>query len=109
MTVAVQTFRHELKYYINFFEYHKLRLRLNKVLNYDRQRKSEEGTISIEVSNTLSKDIEVRLIEHIYGDWVVRDASTNYRKKDASTIHFPINISANTSETVTYTYRKEWK
>ena len=80
-----------------------------KVLNYDRQRKSEEGTISIEVSNTLSKDIKIRLIEHIYGDWVVRDASANYRKKDASTIYFPIKVSANSSETVTYTYRKEWK
>ena len=55
-----------------------------KVLNYDRQRKSEEGTISIEVTNTLSKDINVRIIEHIYGDWVVRDASANYRKKDAN-------------------------
>jgi hypothetical protein len=80
-----------------------------KVLNYDRQRKSEEGTISIEVSNTLSKDIKIRLIEHIYGDWVVRDASANYRKKDASTIYFPIKVPANSSETVTYTYRKEWK
>ena len=80
-----------------------------KVLNYDRQRKSEEGTISIEVSNTLSKDIKVRLIEHIYGDWVIRDASANYRKEDASTIHFPLMIPANTSEIITYTYRKEWK
>ena len=80
-----------------------------KVLNYDRQRKSEEGTISIEVTNTLSKEINVRIIEHIYGDWVVRDASTNYRKKDASTIHFPIKVSRNASQTVTYTYRKEWK
>ena len=80
-----------------------------KVLNYDRQRKSEEGTISIEVTNTLSKDINVRIIEHIYGDWVVRDASANYRKKDASTIHFPIKVSGNASQTVTYTYRKEWK
>jgi len=41
MTVAVQTFRHELKYYINFFEYHKLRLRLNKVLNYDNYSDSD--------------------------------------------------------------------
>ena len=80
-----------------------------KVLNYDRQRKSEEGTISIEVSNTLSKDIKVRLIEHIYGDWVIRDASANYRKEDASTIHFPLMIPANTSKIITYTYRKEWK
>jgi len=80
-----------------------------KVLNYDRQRKSEESSISIQVSNTLSEEVNVRLIEHIYGDWVVRDASANYRKKDASTIYFPIVIPANRSETVTYTYRKEWK
>ena len=78
------------------------------VLNYDRQRKSEEGTISIEVKNTLSSEIKIRMIEHIYGDWVVRDASANYRKKDASTIHFPLSIPANGSQTVTYTYRKEW-
>ena len=78
------------------------------VLNYDRQRKSEEGSISIEVTNTLAHEIKVRLIEHIYGDWVVRDASANYRKKDASTIHFPLTIPGNGSQTVTYTYRKEW-
>ena len=79
------------------------------ILNYDRQKKSEEGSISIEVTNTLSNEIKVRLIEHIYGDWVVREASENYRKKDASTIHFPLAIPANGSQTVTYTYRKEWK
>ena len=78
------------------------------VLNYDRQQKSEEGSISIEVTNTLNTKIKVRLVEHIFGDWVVRDASANYRKKDASTIHFPLTIPANGSQTVTYTYRKEW-
>jgi len=79
------------------------------VLNYNRQKKSEESSISIKVTNILPLKIKVRLIEHIYGDWVVRDASTNYRKEDASTIHFPITIPANGSQTVTYTYRKEWK
>ena len=78
------------------------------VLNYDRQQKSEEGSISIEVTNTLNTEIKVRLIEHIFGDWVIRDASANYRKKDASTIHIPLTITANGSQTVTYTYRKEW-
>ena len=79
------------------------------VVNYDRQRKSEEGSISITVTNTLPQNIKVRLIEHIYGDWVIRNASTNYRKEDASTIHFSINIPADGFSTVTYTYRKEWK
>lgn len=78
------------------------------ILNYDRQRKSEEGSIRIEVINTLNTSIKVRIIEHIYGDWVVRDASSNYLKKDASTIHFPLTIAGNASQTVTYTYRKEW-
>ncbi|MEC9436989.1 MAG: hypothetical protein VYA83_01795 [Candidatus Neomarinimicrobiota bacterium] len=80
-----------------------------KVLNYDRQRKSEEASISIKISNTLNKSIDVRLIEHIYGDWVVRNASSNYRKVDASTIHFSLSISPESSRTITYTYRKEWK
>lgn len=79
------------------------------VLNYDRQRKSEEATISIKIKNTLKKKINVRLIEHIFGDWVIRDASANYLKKDASTIYFPLTIKARGSQTVTYTYRKEWK
>ena len=61
------------------------------------------------MTNILPQKIKVRLIEHIFGDWVIRDASTNYRKEDASTIHFPITVSANSSQTVTYTYRKEWK
>ena len=65
------------------------------VLNYNRQKKSEETSISIIVTNILPQKIKVRLIEHIFGDWVIRDASTNYRKEDASTIHFPITIPAN--------------
>ncbi len=80
-----------------------------KVLNYDRQRKSEEASISVTISNTLNRSINVRLIEHIYGDWVVRNASSNYRKVDASTIHFSLSISPESSRTATYTYRKEWK
>jgi hypothetical protein len=36
MSNTLKSFRHEIKYYINFFEYHKLRLRLNKVLQHDR-------------------------------------------------------------------------
>tara|TARA_Y100000746_G_scaffold232639_1_gene250320 strand:- start:593 stop:1924 length:1332 start_codon:yes stop_codon:yes gene_type:complete len=80
-----------------------------KVLNYDRQRKSEEASISLVISNTLNKSIDVRLIEHIYGDWVVRDASSNYRKIDASTIYFTLSIPSESSRAVTYTYRKEWK
>lgn len=80
-----------------------------KVLNYDRQRKSEEASIEIKITNTKDQDANVKVIEKISGDWVVRDESTMYMKEDASTIYFPITVKANSEMLITYTYRKEWK
>jgi len=79
-----------------------------KVLNYDRQRKSEEASIEIRITNTKDQDVNVKLIEKISGDWVIRNESTMYMKEDASTIYFPITVPANDEMLVTYTYRKEW-
>lgn len=80
-----------------------------KVLNYDRQQKSEEASIIIKVTNSRAEPVNTKLIEHIYGDWVIRNASADYRKVDASTIHFMVLIPKESSRTITYTYRKEWK
>ncbi len=80
-----------------------------KVLNYDRQRKSEEASIEIKITNTKDQDANVKLIEKISGEWVIRGESTMYMKEDASTIYFPITVPANSEMLVTYTYRKEWK
>ncbi len=79
-----------------------------RVLNYDRQRKSEEAAIEITVTNTREEDVAVRLIENIQGEWVVRDESTMYIKVDATTIHFPVTVAADSTMRVTYTYRKAW-
>ena len=80
-----------------------------KVLNYDRQRKSEEAVIEIKVTNARSEEVEILLIEHINGDWIIKDPSLNYQKKDASTIHFVFSVQASETKSVYYTYRKEWK
>ena len=79
------------------------------VLHYDRQRKSEEASIEIIIKNKKNTAVNIRLEERIHGDWIVRNASDNYIKKDASTIYFPFTVEAGGSKTVTYTYRKEWK
>lgn len=79
-----------------------------KVLNYDRQRKSEEASIEIKITNTKNQDAVVKVIEKISGDWVIRGESTMYMKEDASTIYFPLTVPANSEMFVTYTYRKEW-
>tara|TARA_B100000214_G_C23951274_1_gene620611 strand:- start:1062 stop:1853 length:792 start_codon:yes stop_codon:yes gene_type:complete len=80
-----------------------------KVLNYDRQRKSEEAVIEIKITNARSEEINVLLVEHINGDWIIKDESINYQKEDASTVHFPLTLNAGETKNVYYTYRKEWK
>ena len=61
-----------------------------RILNYDRQRKSEEAVIEIQVTNARSEAVNIQLVEHINGDWIIKHESINYQKKDASTIQFPI-------------------
>ena len=80
-----------------------------KVINYDRQRKSEEAVIEVALNNSKSETASVKVVEHINGDWVIKDPSHDYIKEDASTIHFLIDIEPGKKEFITYTYRKEWK
>ena len=80
-----------------------------KVLNYDRQRKSEEAVIEISITNNRTESVNILLVEHINGDWIIKDESINYKKEDASTIHFPLSLNAGEVKNIYYTYRKEWK
>lgn len=80
-----------------------------RILNFDRQNNSEESTISLQIMNTSNESIKVKAIEKIIGDWVIKESSSMYIKDDASTIYFPLEIQPNSSELITYTYRKEWK
>jgi len=80
-----------------------------RILNYDRQNKVEESTISIQVINTSTVSIKVKVVERIVGDWVVKESSTMYIKDDASTIYFPLEVESGSSQLITYTYKKEWK
>lgn len=80
-----------------------------RVLNYSRQRHSEEASIEITVENHRQNAVNVRVVEHITGEWVIRDESTLYTKEDASTIIFPASVPADSSTVITYTYRKAWQ
>ena len=79
------------------------------IINFNRQRKSEEAVIEIQVNNNRNDPVSLKLVEHINGDWIVKDQSHNYKKIDSSTIQFILSVEAGKSEYVTYTYRKEWK
>ena len=57
----------------------------------------------------LAKREQLKAVENIFGDWVIKESSSMYIKEDASTIYFPLEIEPGQSELITYTYKKEWK
>lgn len=79
------------------------------VVNYDRKKTSEEATILLEIENKRDDAVSVRLTEHIYGDWVIRDPSHPYKKTDVETIQFDLSLPGNSTETVSYTFLKVWQ
>ena len=80
-----------------------------KIVNYDRQRKSEEASIEVEILNKKDQSAQVKIIEHISGDWVIKDSNKQWIKEDAATIYFPLTIPPGESDIILYTYKKEWK
>jgi hypothetical protein len=82
---------------------------IRKIMDYDRQRKSEEASIDIEIKNKKDQEVVIKVVEHISGDWVIKESNKQYIKEEAGTIYFPLTISANDSEKILYTYKKEWK
>ena len=77
-------------------------------MDFERQRKNEEASIEVIITNTRDEEINVRLEEQIRGDWVIKEASDNYIKREASTINFPFSLNGGQTKSITYTYRKEW-
>ena len=43
--------------------------------------KSEEAVIEIALTNNRTESVDILLIEHINGDWIIKDESLNYKKR----------------------------
>ena len=70
--------------------------------------RTREESFEIQLRNHKDEAVEVVIVEHLFGDWVVLRNSHDYRKKDAQTIEFPVQVEANGETTVTYTARTTW-
>tara|TARA_Y100000817_G_scaffold52812_1_gene38372 strand:+ start:2349 stop:3620 length:1272 start_codon:yes stop_codon:yes gene_type:complete len=79
-----------------------------EIVNIDKKKKSEEVTILIELKNNRNERINVKIIEHIFGNWVIREPSHDYRKTNSNTIEFDLTIEALKTESISYTYIKDW-
>ncbi len=69
-----------------------------------------EESYEIVLRNHKDTDVTVTVVENMFraAEWTITDASHEYTKADAHTIHFEVTVPANGEETITYTVRYRW-
>ncbi|PIP12405.1 MAG: hypothetical protein COX49_05830, partial [bacterium (Candidatus Stahlbacteria) CG23_combo_of_CG06-09_8_20_14_all_40_9] len=67
-----------------------------------------EETYEISIRNHKDEKITVQVVEHLADYWEIIKTSHTYKKKDAYTIEFPIDVAKDGEEKITYTVRYTW-
>ena len=64
----------------------------------------------IVVRNHKKEDVEVRIVEHLYrwSDWEIRETSHDYKKTDARTIEYRVEVPKGKQVITNYTVRYKW-
>ncbi len=70
--------------------------------------RSREESYEITLRNHKDDDIEVLVVEHLWGDWKIATTTADYRKKDARTVEFPLSVTADGETVLKYTVRYQW-
>ena len=73
----------------------------HKVILYDTEEK-----IEAEVENFKDNEVTVDLVQHIPGEWEMKNSSMEYEKKDANTIIYSVKVPAKGKEKVSFTYNR---
>ena len=83
-----------------------------KRTNYrvDSAQRWMDESFEIRLRNHKKEAITVRAVEHLYrwSNWKVLEQSSNFEKKDARTIEFPVTIDPNQEQVITYTVHYSW-
>lgn len=69
---------------------------------------SVEETFEVEVRNRKDEADTIYLYERHFGDWRVREKSMDFKKLDANTMEFVLNLKAGETRKVTYTVVTNW-
>ncbi|HEX7010609.1 MAG TPA: hypothetical protein VF184_11540, partial [Phycisphaeraceae bacterium] len=64
----------------------------------------------IELRNHKDEAVKVIVKENLYRwvNWEITQASHDYEKIDARTIHFPVEVEADGEQVITYTVKYTW-
>jgi len=69
-----------------------------------------DESFEIHVRNHKKEAVNVRVVEHLYrcNNWKLMTQSHESRKKDAQTVEFPVTVTADGEQVVTYTVHYTW-
>jgi hypothetical protein len=69
-----------------------------------------DESFEIRLRNHKKEPVEVRAVEHLYrwSNWKIAEQSSNFEKKDARTLEFPVTIAANREQVITYDVHYSW-
>lgn len=84
--------------------------RIQTNFHVDTPARFMDESFSIEVKNQKDQPVTVHLIEHLYraANWSITEKSADYKKRDSSSIDFPVEVRPESSTTVTYTVHYTW-
>jgi hypothetical protein len=70
--------------------------------------RAQEEIFEIQIRNHKDEQVQVKVVEHLFGDWKILSAEPQYEKKDAQTVEFPVTVPADGEVTVTYSVQTSW-
>ncbi len=78
---------------------------------YDSGKKEIFETFEMTLRNHKKTPIEVRVVEHLFRwtNWEISEKSQDFKKTDAQTIEFRVQIAPDEEKKVTYTAHYDWK
>ena len=76
----------------------------------DSNQRWMDETFEVRLRNHKKEAVDVRAVEHLYRwtNWKITDDSTEFRKKDAQTVEFPVTIAPDGEKVITYTVHYSW-
>ena len=70
-------------------------------------KKSYDETWQVKIRNHKDAAVNVVVVEKFYGFWNIKDSTNEYKKKDATTVEFYVNVPKDQESTLEYTVSYE--
>ncbi len=76
-----------------------------KRTSYEQNHSYYQETYQVSVRNHKAIPITAHVIDHVYGDWEMRNTTTKFTEIDSNTLDMAVAVPAKGSKTITYTIR----